>query len=100
MAAYRRAMPSGSYLALAQTFDPEDGGYYTDLAREIERTFRDSGFGTVCYRDRDRIRGYFGDWELVEPGLTLISQWRPDGPHHRTASDADELMLGGVARKP
>lgn len=100
MDAYRRAMPSGSYLALAQTFDPEDGGYYTNLARGIERTFRDSGFGTVCYRGRDRIRAYFGDWELVEPGLTLISQWWPDRPHHRTASDADELMLGGVARKP
>lgn len=98
--AYRTALAPGSYLALSHGFDPDDSGYYTTLARGVEEAFRDSGFGDVHYRTRPEIQSYFGDWEMIEPGLVPLRDWWPDGPHIRAKSDADKLMVGAVARKP
>jgi S-adenosyl methyltransferase len=53
---------------------------------------------TVPARARDEISAFFGDWTLVEPGLTDIWAWREqDG----TVANTSGFMriLGGVARK-
>jgi hypothetical protein len=53
---------------------------------------------TVPARARDEIGGYFGDWTLVEPGLTDIWAWRQeDDPVANTSGFM--RILGGVARK-
>ena len=44
---------------------------------------------------------YFGDWEMLEPGLTLSGDWRPDpdsAPVERTLTYP--TFAAGVARKP
>lgn len=97
---YRAALPPGSYLALAHAFDPGDDGYFTRLCRGIERSFRDSGFGSVTYRPRAELARFFGDFDLVEPGIELLVNWWPPGPRLRPLEDGDHLMAGGVARKP
>jgi hypothetical protein len=46
------------------------------------------------------IRSWFGDWELVEPGLTSVMSWRVP-PRRRVQRDAlHHSFFGGVARKP
>ena len=47
---------------------------------------------------RDEISGFFGDWTLVEPGLTDIWAWRAEDD---TIANPSGFMriLGGVARK-
>lgn len=100
MAQYRQALPPGSYLALSHAFDPADGGHDTQLARGIEKSFLDSGFGTVTYRPREALEGFFGDFEMVEPGIELLTRWWPSGPRLRPLEDGDRLMAGGVGRKP
>ena len=46
----------------------------------------------------DEIIGFFGDWTLVEPGLTDIWAWRAEDG---TVANTSGFMriLGGVARK-
>ena len=53
---------------------------------------------TAPARARDEISGFFGDWTLVEPGLTDIWAWRAEDD---TIANPSGFMriLGGVARK-
>jgi hypothetical protein len=48
-------------------------------------------------RSRDRILGFFGDFELLEPGLVPKHQWRP--VTGAAATVTSDISWGGVARK-
>lgn len=90
----RNALAPGSCMALSHAVTdvrPEA------VARVAEVYQRVNTPATV--RSRERIAGFFGDFELVEPGLVPAPQWRPDGP---LREDQAELVwiLGGVGRKP
>jgi hypothetical protein len=98
MAALRGALPRGSYLAISSFALP--GPEYPEeqgVAREVERIFRDQ-LGTGYWRPADAIRGWFGDWTMVEPGLVPLSQWRPDAVRD-APSPLTHGLIGGVARK-
>lgn len=47
-------------------------------------------------RTDDEVRGLFRGLEIVEPGVTLVSRWRPDDP---VPDDFHVQMSGGVAVK-
>ncbi|MEU4160990.1 SAM-dependent methyltransferase [Actinoplanes sp. NPDC026670] len=47
-------------------------------------------------RTDDEVRRLFRGLDLVEPGVALVSRWRPDGP---TPDDFHVQMSGGVAVK-
>ena len=68
----------------------------SDTARELVNANR--ALVTVPARTRGEISGFFGDWTLVEPGLTDIWAWRPEAD---TIANTSGFMriLGGVARK-
>ena len=53
----------------------------------------------VTLRSRNQIEELFTGWQLVEPGLVGVSEWRPDRPD-ATLAGAGSLVLGGVARTP
>lgn len=53
-------------------------------------------FGRI--RSRDEVRAFFDGLEPVDPGLTDIRQWRPDGSDEEQADRW--FVFGGVARKP
>ncbi|MGH3880030.1 MAG: SAM-dependent methyltransferase [Actinophytocola sp.] len=99
MRRYVELLPSGSYLVLSHFADPQDGGEGSALARCVEDIFANGAMGSGYFRTREQIEGYFGGLQLVEPGLVPLNQWWPDGPllSHTTA---DQVALGGVARKP
>jgi hypothetical protein len=46
------------------------------------------------------VTGYFGDLELLDPGLVEISTWRPDGTEGPVQETTEWIEFGGVARKP
>jgi hypothetical protein len=66
------------------------------VARELEEAV--TALQRVPARTRDEIAGFFGDLTLVEPGLTDIWAWRPDGDIVTTTTEFMRI-LGGVARK-
>ena len=100
MASYVDALPPGSYLALTHFYDPEDdSGYFSGKARDLQQLGQDNGMNSGFWRTRAQIGSYFEGLDMVEPGLALLREWRPDsGVPAR--NDSDELVLGGVGRKP
>jgi hypothetical protein len=100
MRRYIELLPSGSYLAFIHFHDPEDGSHGTQMARFVEDIFARGAMGSGFFRTRDQIQSYFGDLEMVEPGLVRLNEWWPDGPSLRPMSVADRIALAGIARKP
>ncbi|MEU8680949.1 SAM-dependent methyltransferase [Streptomyces sp. NPDC048611] len=92
----KAALPSGSALALSHAtpdFSPE-------AMRQIIEIYGDAGT-RLQFRSRAEILRFFDGWELLEPGLTLSHQWRPDRPEDAThVTDAEAACYAGVARKP
>ncbi|MGI5502784.1 SAM-dependent methyltransferase [Lentzea sp. CA-135723] len=94
---YREALAPGSYLAISHMA----GDHVNDEARNVTDRMAKSGGGDVTYRDRAEIEGFFGDFELVEPGLVKFAEWRPGGPGDISDDPAvNRIAFAGVGRKP
>ncbi|MFC7729743.1 SAM-dependent methyltransferase [Actinomadura keratinilytica] len=95
-ASLRAAMAPGSYLAISHVTDDFDsGGRIRDAAAAY-----DTASSQITLRGRADVLRMFGDFELVEPGLTTLSKWRPD-PGTTLPPDADrQWCYAGVGRKP
>ncbi len=100
VAALRDAMPSGSHLAISTFRMPgPEHPVHRQKTAEMEVLFNEK-LGTGRWRDDHEILAWFGDWELLEPGLVPLPEWRPDlqGKVRRDATYYG--FVGGVARKP
>jgi hypothetical protein len=99
-ATLRAALPSGSYLAIIHFWDPaEEHPHVSEKVHEAEKLFNET-MGTGRWRRREEIQAYFGDFEMVEPGLVPLAEWRPDTEGAAEQTDSYYTMIGGVARKP
>jgi hypothetical protein len=93
VAALRDALPPGSYLAVGHATDEHN----PQRARAFEKVYNGSASTGVNVRSSAEILRFFDGFDLVDPGLTYVSQWRP-GP----AGDTGPFHWGelvGVARK-
>ncbi|MFD1659658.1 SAM-dependent methyltransferase [Streptomyces caeni] len=90
-AALREALPRGSYLVVSHIAGDVPWGDRND-EETLKRAFED-----MHPRAREQVARFFGDFELVAPGVVLASQWHPTGetagPHPESA------IYGGVARR-
>jgi hypothetical protein len=87
------AMPAGSHLALThpgQDFNPQA------MAGVVAAANR--GQLTLVPRSRAKVERFFGDWEVVEPGVVPVLAWRPE--HGAPADPNAAYYWAGVARKP
>ncbi|MFF3749168.1 SAM-dependent methyltransferase [Streptomyces sp. NPDC002018] len=88
-------LPSGSYLVLSHAtgdFDRENA----DQARELyqRRAL------TLALRSRERFAAFFEGLDLVEPGVSLATDWRPELGEVVPVPGSDPLPgYAGVARK-
>lgn len=98
VARYRDVCASGSYLALSHITDDDADPVTRDQVRDLVRIYQDAN-EQVYLRDRGTLTRWFAGTELVDPGVSLLADWRPDGG---TEPDADSparmLGYGGVAR--
>jgi hypothetical protein len=87
-------LASGSALALSTVT--------ADTAPErVDRgnaAYRDSGI-PIRSRTRAEVEALFDGLEPVDPGVTLVTHWRPDD-EARAVDDAHVYLYGGVALKP
>jgi S-adenosyl methyltransferase len=99
MAEFRAAMPSGSYLAISSLRLP--GPELPELrAVTIEGEKLHTGsLGTMRWREDSEILSWFGDWELVPPGLAPLGDWRPSAAGRIPYPEVQQSFSGGVARK-
>jgi SAM-dependent methyltransferase len=96
VARIRDALPPGGHLVLSHVC----GDALPDTVAPVIDIYRHSST-PITTRDPERIRGFFGDLELVEPGLVNVSAWRPDSVEaERIAQKYPQAyFLAGVARK-
>jgi DNA-binding HxlR family transcriptional regulator len=89
------ALPSGSYLAVTQfTLD-----FLPDHEKAAYREMLAAGQGDAWPIERQQFDRLFDDLDLVDPGIVLVSDWRPDGQAPQV--DPSRISIwAGVARKP
>ncbi len=99
VAVLRDALPRGSYLVISSFRMPgPELAEQRAKAIEMERLFHER-LGSGHWRPEETIRGWFGDWELLPPGLVPLPDWRPDEPGQVTRDMMYHGLAGGVARK-
>jgi len=100
VARLREVMAPGSYLVLSHVVmgrgQMDDGEPQTEASRELGEARKGMSAGAV--RDRDEITRFFGELTMVEPGLTDVWEWRPEGDPITNPSEV-MTVVGGVARK-
>jgi O-methyltransferase involved in polyketide biosynthesis len=103
MRRYRDHLPAGSHLAISHaTKDGVSGqraGEVDDLVGMYERTMN-----PLCLRTHEQVRGLFGDFELLEPGVVWAPEWHAEerltGFRPPAFDDpSDSIVVGGAARK-
>jgi hypothetical protein len=88
-------LPPGSYLVASQLTAEHDA----DRLEATAGAFRGAGLRGELRDSGDFAALAFSGLELVPPGITLVSEWRPDDDSP-LPSPAEVSMYGGVARKP
>ncbi len=85
------ALPAGSFLVATHATE--------DLLAEQTRT-RLAGLKTdFVGRSRAQFARFFDGLEVVEPGLQIVSRWRPEPGSHQPPPE-EVSVYGAVARKP
>ncbi|KAA9161588.1 methyltransferase [Amycolatopsis acidicola] len=104
MQRYRSLLPSGSYLVISHA--SQDG--VSEETRERLAKIVQQGHQTSTpmeARDRAAVTALFGEFELQDPGVVWIPEWRIDAapsPYTRQNFSADPssvCILGGMAIK-
>jgi hypothetical protein len=87
------ALPVGSYLALSHLtsdFDPHAWDGISQVAAK--------GGLNLRVRSLPEVRRFFDGLELIEPGVQVVTRWRPE-PGDVLADDAAVSLCGGLGRK-
>jgi hypothetical protein len=96
VATLRDALAPGSYLALCHgTSEGTPAGL-----RAAEQVYNRSVATNVHVRSRADILQFFDGFDLVDPGLVYIPEWRPDSPGDVPEDPSKFWGLVGVGRKP
>jgi SAM-dependent methyltransferase len=88
------ALAPGSYLVASHVTPEHDPAGVGGL----ERTYRQAGIPAQARTAREFAALAFGGLELTDPGVVLVSQWRP--PATPRPLPAEVNWYGGVGRKP
>ena len=94
VAALLGALNAGSYLVASHVtpeYDPAGVG-------GLERAYRDGGVPAQARITDDFAALAFGGLEMIEPGLVLVSEWRPERQDLRPLP-AEVSWVGGIGRK-
>ncbi|KAA5838132.1 SAM-dependent methyltransferase [Saccharopolyspora hirsuta] len=96
IARYREAMAPGSFLVVSHASAesrPDVGPAHADLYRKRTTT-------PMTMRTRTEVAGFFDGFELVDPGVVFLQQWRPAAPAEVGENPERLPGLAGVGRKP
>jgi hypothetical protein len=95
VAVLREALPVGSYLVISHcTADFAEPRHDVAGAVDVYR----GATAMLSLRPHAEIAGYFGDFELVPPGLVQAPAWRP-GPSGISSDSAHAGIYGGIGRR-
>jgi len=90
VARFTEFMSPGSYLVLSQLTSDSD-----PAAVAASKAATDNTPIPLAFRSREEILAFFDGFDLVEPGLVSVREWRPVAEAQPTGL----IVLGGVGRK-
>jgi hypothetical protein len=90
----RDALPRGSHLVISHPA----ADVQVDAVTEVARRYNAMVPVGQTRRTREQVEAFFGDWEILEPGVAQTPQWRPDPGLYKQRAPVP--MWAGVARKP
>jgi S-adenosyl methyltransferase len=96
----REPLPSGSYLGLSHFRDPGPEHPAASKRAADSQVLFNRHLGTGRWRTQEEILAFFGDFELLEPGLVPLPEWHPEPGYVRNEHPTYQLFVGGIARKP
>ena len=90
----RDALAPGSYLVISHGL-AEDQQTQVDKVLDLYRLSTDP----LTFRSRARILDLFNGWDLVDPGLVWVPEWRPDWPDEVGPDPSASAYIAAVARR-
>jgi SAM-dependent methyltransferase len=96
VATLRDALAPGSHLVLAHATNESRPA----AAQAAGTVYNRSVSTEIHMRSRAEILRFFEGFELLDPGLVYIPQWRPDSPADVPDDPGKFWVLVGVGRKP
>ena len=95
VAAFRDALPLGSYLALSHgTAD-----FHSQEAVSHGTKVYQRATAPLVLRSHAQVTALFDGFDLIEPGLVQVPLWRPDGKRPRLRDLAGIGIYGGVGQR-
>ncbi|REE95466.1 S-adenosyl methyltransferase [Thermomonospora umbrina] len=88
-------LPAGSHLVISHGYEGGMDGGASERAQSVYRRSTSS----IHSRDPEQVARFFGGWEILDPGVVWISQWRPT-PDDAMADPSVTHFLGAVGRTP
>ncbi|BFU47399.1 SAM-dependent methyltransferase [Krasilnikovia sp. MM14-A1004] len=95
LAAYRDAVPAGSYLIMSHLTDDCD-----PRAVDRARQAYNKAVAPLVLRSRGEFAQMLHGWQLMDPGLTYSGQWRPDSDDPEANEVASRCVLTAAGYKP
>ena len=89
----RELLPPGSFLAISHGTGMGRTANF-EAAKELYKTA-----APLTYRNHDEVRALFDGWDLVEPGVVWLPEWRPSWPDEVGDDPASTVMAGAVGRR-
>ncbi|HEX4703985.1 MAG TPA: SAM-dependent methyltransferase, partial [Pseudonocardiaceae bacterium] len=104
VARYRQLLAPGSYLAVSHITSEGVPPELDEKLVELKAMY-DSRSSPVIWRTHDEIRALFGDFRLLDPGLTWTTLWHPEetspmAPIISFASPNESVIWAGIGQKP
>jgi SAM-dependent methyltransferase len=91
IAQFRDRLAPGSLLVLSHA--STDGGPRTEEQGDAVSDVYRKGGSSLVMRGRAQIQAFFDGFEMIEPGLVRMPNWRPDGP----VDHEDPVVFTGFA---
>ncbi|MGW1681479.1 SAM-dependent methyltransferase [Saccharopolyspora sp. NPDC002376] len=91
---YYERLPAGSYLG----FSHVTGDHYPEGVQGLVKLYENSS-NPVTLRTRDEVAAMIDDFEIIEPGVVYVPNWRPDTPEDAWESPERSIVYGAVGRK-
>jgi SAM-dependent methyltransferase len=95
MATLRDALAPGSYLVICHSCRDAR----PDMADSLEDVYTSQVSAQVCLRTRSQITALFDGFELVDPGLVWLPEWRPAAPQDVPEHPEQYWAAVGVGRR-
>lgn len=96
--AYRAHLAPGSYLALSHLADERATPELRDQVAGLIAAYARAG-EHVYSRTRDDLAGWLQGMDVIDPGVTFLPDWHPEGPDEQH-DIARPLGYGALARQP